>query len=218
MTETLTHIGLIGDIHAEHERLERVLDTLEARGVERLLATGDVADGEGSVNRCCELLAARGVLAVRGNHDRWLLAGELRDLPAATSPQAVDEAARRWLETLPPTREFATAKGSLLLCHGLGANDMAKLNPDDEGYAVAFNDDLQMLLQSRTHRWVVNGHSHQHMVRHFPGVSIINAGTLKPGPAPGFFELDFEAGIIWRFELDGAGAVRSPPEPIPLFP
>jgi predicted phosphodiesterase len=78
------YVGLIGDVHAEDALLEAALDYLKGKNVEVILCTGDVADGFGSVARCCELLHQNGVRTVRGNHDRWLIADVMRVLPEAT--------------------------------------------------------------------------------------------------------------------------------------
>src|SRR4029079_10625555 len=115
--EMLRRIGAIGDIHAEDEALARVLDALAGLAVDRILAIGDIVDGPGDSARCCRLLAAASVEAVRGNHDRWALKDELRNLPGALA--ALDAEQRRFLEALPATREYQTAAGPLLLCHGL---------------------------------------------------------------------------------------------------
>jgi predicted phosphodiesterase len=147
MTKRFRRIGLIGDIHAEDKLLELTLNFLESRSVELVTATGDVADGTGSVDRCCSLLSLRKVVAVCGNHDRWLLAGVARDPPDATPTDAVTLDSRRIHPQLPEMVEFDTVRGRALLCHGLGLNDMAKVGPDDFGYALEANDDLQNLLR-----------------------------------------------------------------------
>ena len=204
MNKRYARIGLIGDIHAEDALLEQALDVLRSRGVELVAATGDVTDGLGSVERCCELLEAHEVVVVGGNHDRWFLAGTARGLPAATPPEAVSLAARRTLEGFPLMVELETCAGRALLCHGLGPNDMAKVNPDDDGYAIDSNDDLQNLLRGGGYRWILNGHSHRWMVRHFGGVTVINAGTLKRDHDPCFLELDFTArtGSLFSFDAN----------------
>lgn len=212
----LERIGVIGDIHAEQARLASALALLEERRVELVVATGDVADGAGSVDECCKLLALHNVVTVCGNHDRWLLAGIARDLPDATPLDDVSEDSRAFLERLPPMVEIATASGTALLCHGLGPNDMAKVGPDDFGYALATNDDLQQLLQSRYFRWVINGHSHCRMVRSFPGVTIINAGTLKPEHSPCFLEVDFAQAVVLVFEFRPDGSIAPVPKSIAL--
>jgi len=209
-------IGVIGDIHAQQMRLALALALLEARGVELIVATGDIADGPGSVDECCKLLAAHDVVAVCGNHDRWLLAGTARDLHDATAPGDISETSRAFLARLPRMVEIATAKGTALLCHGLGPNDMAKVGPDDYGYALDSNDELQNLLRNGYFRWVINGHTHRRMVRAFPGLTIINAGTLLPDRSPCFLELDFEQEIALVFEFCPDGTIAPVPTRIAL--
>lgn len=191
--------GIVGDIHAEHEALEHALDTLRAEGVDAVLAVGDIVDGPGDVNACCRLLAANRVLAVRGNHERWFFRGYMRDLPDATSSDEVDDESRTYLASLPATRSF----GSVLLCHGLGENDMAGVRPYDEGYALDTNDDLRALQQAPGVDIVVCGHTHRRMVRAFPGVVIVNAGTLLRGHEPCFGVVDLTGGVVTFFERGG---------------
>jgi predicted phosphodiesterase len=211
---TISKLGLIGDIHAEDVRLERALEVLRARGVPLVMATGDVADGAGSFDRCCELLEKQGVITVCGNHDRWLLAGTARDLPDATPPSAASPHARRFLQQLPLMVELPLLGGLALLCHGIGPNDMAKVGPDDYGYALESNDDLQALVRAGHYRWVLNGHSHHRMVRSFGGLTVINAGTLKRDASPCFLEVDFEHSVALVFELDHDGEMAREPSPM----
>ena len=200
----LRRIGAIGDIHAEDEALARVLEYLAGRALDRVLAVGDIVDGPGDSGRCCRLLAEAGVDVVRGNHDRWALKDELRSLPGALA--ALDAQQRRFLEALPATREYETVRGPLLLCHGLGADDMCRLTDDDFGYALETNDPLQELLAGEQYRFVVNGHTHRRMVRCFGRLTIINAGTLFRENKPCFAVIDFEAGRVEFFDL-AAGAI-----------
>jgi predicted phosphodiesterase len=216
MSNAIERLGVIGDIHAEHTYLKEAIAVLEGRGLELLIATGDIADGPGSVDLCCQLLEDHHVVTVCGNHDRWLLAGTARKLPDATNPASVSKRSRQFLETLPRMVELNTASGLALLCHGLGTNDMAKVGADDFGYALESNDDLQNLLRNRYFRWVINGHSHRRMLRAFPGLSIINAGTLKRAHSPCFLEIDFVQKSISVFEFAGDGTVSHPPSVIAL--
>ena len=197
----LTRAGLIGDVHAEDELLELALDYFEKQNIEHVLCTGDVADGVGSVVRCCELLRQYDVQTVRGNHDRWLLTGKMRDLPEATDTHALTADAVKYLTALAPTLTFSSPLGEVLLCHGLGVNDMAKVEPDDSGYALDANLDLQELLSNRAYRFVVNGHTHRAMVRHFAHVTVINAGTLRRHDTPGFLLLDFGQRHVQRLRF-----------------
>jgi putative phosphoesterase len=190
----LRRIGAIGDIHAEDQALARVLEALAGLAVDRILAVGDIVDGPGDSARCCRLLAQAGVDVVRGNHDRWALKDQLRNLPGALA--ALDPEQRRYLDSLPATRDYQTVAGPLLLCHGLGTDDMCRLTEDDFGYALETNDPLQDLLASQQYSFVVNGHTHRRMVRRFARLTVINAGTLFRENDPCFAVVDFAAGRV----------------------
>lgn len=193
----MRRVGAIGDIHAEDRALEKILGFLQTQGVERIVAVGDIASGTGSTLRCCRLLQQHGVEAVRGNHDRWLLADAKRQHRVGEEADEV----RRYVETLPTTRSFDTPAGSLLLCHGLGEDDMNRLTPDDYGYALQVNDELQQLLASKEHRFVISGHSHRRMVKDFGGVTVINVGTLLRDHDPCFATIDFVSREVVFFDV-----------------
>jgi predicted phosphodiesterase len=206
-TSALRRFGAVGDIHAEDAFLAVALAHLGRQQVEQVFAVGDIADGRGDLDRCCRLLDRYDVVTVAGNHDRWLLAAQMRDLPGATATDSLGEAARSYLSALPRTRRVETIAGTLLLCHGLGENDMAKVGPDDEGYALEANDELQRILQTDV-SIVVCGHTHRRMVRRFGALTVINAGTLHHGNRPGFLTADLETKIIQFYDVDDEGQVK----------
>ena len=196
-------VGAIGDVHAEDRLLECALRTLSEAGATTTLCVGDLADGTGSLGRSLQLLRDANAHVVRGNHERWLLGGTMRDVPNATDLSTLSPEERRYLESIPATLQFSTPFGGLLLCHGMGPNDMAKVTPDDYGYALESNDELQKLITDPRIRFVVNGHSHRAMVRHFPGLTVINAGTLKADDDPCSLLIDFDAEEVSLFTWDG---------------
>lgn len=175
---TLQRIGILGDVHAEDELLESALNFFAGENLDSVLCTGDVVDGAGDANRCCELLRQFDVLTVRGNHDRWILENTLRDLPDATPRDGLTSDNLTFLRGLSSTRFFQTTAGTLLLCHGMGENDMQGVTPNDEGYALEFKDELQRLRREKTADFIIAGHTHRRMVRDFGGLVVINAGTL----------------------------------------
>lgn len=139
------------------------------------------------VERALEaLVLGVGIDVVRGNHDRWAVAGRGLE-PATYTPGAL-----AWLATLPPTRSYDTPLGPLLLGHGLGADDMARLQPDDTGYALESNTSLHTLISDGRHRVFVGGHTHRAMVRAFGTLVVINAGTLLRSHDPCCTVLDLE--------------------------
>ncbi|MEI9936714.1 MAG: metallophosphoesterase family protein [Pseudomonadota bacterium] len=199
----LRRAGLIGDIHCEVVRLKRVIEHFRSVGVDAVLAVGDIADGPGDLTEACSILQAEAALVVAGNHDRWLLAGEMRDLPDATRLDSVTPEVRQYLSALPKTRLLESARGSVLLCHGLGEDDMASVRPDDDCDALRANAAFVKLHTLRPARFVVNGHSHRPMLRTIDGLTILNAGTLHPKHRPVCSIADFEKGEVQVYDLRG---------------
>lgn len=188
--------GLIGDVHAEDERLLIALEALARERVERVLCTGDLVDGLGDVDRACSVLRENRVVTVRGDHDRWIRDDSMRTLPHAHVMTQLAPESIELLKTLPPTARFGSAIGGLLLCHGVGENDMCKLAADDYGYAISANEDLLKLLFDPSIAVMVGGHTHEPHVRRFergggkPPLVVVNAGTLARDSEPCFVILD----------------------------
>lgn len=189
-------LGLIGDVHAEDERLRVALTALESARVDAILCCGDLADGHGDLDRACSLLIAHQVKTVRGNHDRWVRDDHMRTLPNAHRRTALAPASIELLESLPATVTLDVPGGKLLLCHGVGDNDTRRLLPDDGRQAISSNDDLLKVLFDATISIMVCGHTHAPMVRRFergggkPALVVVNAGTLAREDGPGFVMLD----------------------------
>src|SRR6185369_11460804 len=116
------------------------------RGVDAILCVGDIADGSGDVNRTCALLEEHRVITVAGNHDRWLLSDELRDAPGATPARSLNARSRAFLDGLPTKVKLTTTRGPLLLCHGIGDDDMAAVKPDHLRHDLERNDALKRVL------------------------------------------------------------------------
>ena len=219
--ESTRRIGLIGDVHTEADLLERAIRELSALGADVVFCVGDIATGQGDLVRCCDLLQHHGVFTVRGNHDRWLLADLAQDpdspavrarLPAGVLSHlvqlraSVPTATARYLASLPPTRTFMTSRGFTMLCHGLGANDVAGVLPEWSAEILAADAELVSLLARSELRLVLNGHTHHRMVRRVDHLTIVNAGTLHPDQDPGAALLDLELGNVLWLDL---GAPRS---------
>lgn len=211
----LTRVGVIGDVHAEDEALAVVLEHLARREVDALLCVGDVADGAGDVNRCCALLEERGVLTVIGNHDRWLLAGEQRDLPGATSPKVLNARSRTYLDGLPAKRSLETPLGVLMLCHGIGDDDLAAVRPDHLRHDLERNDALKRVLASKRCDYMVNGHTHRTMVRRVRHLTIVNAGTLRRSEERRACLLDFAQKEVTFFDVLPTGLAEAERIPLP---
>jgi predicted phosphodiesterase len=215
MSQPFQRLGLIGDVHGEDGHLALVIEYLQGLGAEKLLCVGDLCDGRGDVNRVCDLLRENEVLTVRGNHDRWLLSRQSGDFPEATAPETVESRTWEFLRALPPMIEVQTVAGTLLLCHGMGANDMGRLEPGDYGYGLENNLELLKIYLQADIAFVVAGHTHKLMVRRFARMSgepltIINAGQLKHSVGPVFAHADFAKGTVQFFEIHSDGVQTGP--------
>lgn len=190
--------GIIGDVHAEDERLRVTLAALSKANLDRILCCGDLVDGHGDADKAIAMLAAEGVTIVRGSHDRWIRNDELRTLPHAHRMTALAPGSIELLKSLPPTVSIDTPAGKLLLCHGTGDNDMRRLGPSDNGYAISSNEDLLKVLFDASISIMVCGHTHEPMLRKFergggkPPLVVVNAGTLAREDKPGFVILDID--------------------------
>jgi predicted phosphodiesterase len=204
--------GLIGDVHSEQQRLAGVLAHFARLSLDAILCTGDLGDGPHdarAVDECCAALQRAGALTVSGNHDRWLQDGELRDLPGATDRDELAAETRAYLESLPATLELESARGRVLLCHGIGPDDMASVRHYDHGQALETNEPLQELLREGRHRYLISGHTHRRMVRALSGLTIINAGTLLGDHGPCCSVLDLHAETIQFYDVGPEGSVTA---------
>jgi len=172
-------LGLVGDIHAEDERLAAALAIFRRERVDHVLFVGDVVDGAGDVDRCCALLAASNAIGVRGNHDRWILEDRMRSLPNAHHKDDLAPPSLALLSGLPATRDIPTPRGLLLLCHGVGDDDMQRLRPDDDGYALESNLALANLMGAKRWAFAVGPHARAH------GPEVRRSGLRERGNAGG---------------------------------
>lgn len=196
-------IGVIGDIHAEDAILESAMGFLCEKKAARILCVGDIIDGTGDANKCLDMLREANAAVVAGNHERWLLEDDgFRDWPGVTDLNDISPENLEMIKSLPATIRINTPCGRMLLCHGLGKNDMARLHPFDMGYAIEVNEDLQILLAENRYKYVVSGHTHHRMFRKFGPMTFVNAGTLKRDCSPVFLTIDFNSRMLQFYKID----------------
>lgn len=197
--QPIGRLGVIGDVHGEHERLADVLDWFADESLDAIVCTGDVADGAGCINVCCALLMQNNVITVAGNHDRWLLQDRVRHVPQAHRLTELNDASRNFLGGLPQVVALPTVAGSLVLCHGVLHNDLAKVWPGTGRSPIERSTEMDVLLASGDHRLLVNGHMHYRVLIDFDNLVMINAGTLR-GQFGGISIIDLDAGWVSAHE------------------
>ena len=204
-------IGIIGDVHAQDDRLRQALCQLEKLGVDQIVCTGDLPDGIGDLEESCRLLQKEHVLTVRGNHDRWLLDGVKRDSPKAHARESLGDNTLQFLMALPVEISLETKLGELMLFHGVLKNDMGKVWPGTDRSPIQRNDDLDFFLsdEKRRPKFLVNGHIHFRSLIDFDNCHLINGGTLR-GRWSGFSVLDLNDRTLTGFDfVEGACPKRS---------
>ncbi len=88
---------------------------------------------------------------------------------------------------------------------------MASVTPDDFGYSIEVNSELHALIADPKVDLILNGHTHRRMVRHFDGLTIVNAGTLRRQHEPGFVIINLSTGTVsWIRLADPLGATMEP--------
>jgi len=205
-----SRIGIIGDVHAQHHHLELALQHLATQDVDIVLCTGDIVDGEGDVDTCVNLLKSADVQTVRGNHDRWVLQDKARHVRNAHFKSDLSDDVIDYLSALPVQLHLPTTAGQLLLCHGVGHQDLRKVWPGTERMAAERSAELDDLIAQNHLRLMVNGHMHYRTLIHFDTLTLLNAGTVKGDHRPGFSIMDLRDDLVHGYELfaDSADPVR----------
>jgi predicted phosphodiesterase len=188
--EGIRRLGVIGDVHARLELLERAADALHAIDVDTLVCVGDIYGPGNGTAGCCRLLQERQILTVRGNHDRWFVEAADRDdrLRASVGSEAVE-----FLAALPITLNINTAAGPVLVCHGVGTNDLAHV-PQTFPHSFVRRSIRVGLIPPRC-KLVVHGHSHLQRQQTCEGVLFVTIGALRSHPAGGCIMVDTNTGI-----------------------
>jgi predicted phosphodiesterase len=190
----IRRLGILGDIHGEAVGLAKAIEFLRSNGrADCIVSVGDIVDGRGSVDDCCDLLIKEGVLAVRGNHDRWMLKGYMRSLRFATDLHALKRRSRDFLRSLPTTRVLTASTGVVSLAHGVGNDDMRALPPSPTKHLASVLSACHVVPETTVA--IISGHSHRRGGIRRGNITFIAAGTLL-APRPCVSILDCDDGEI----------------------
>lgn len=113
--------GILSDIHSNFDALTAVIRELDGLGIDTLVCLGDIVGYGPSPNECCDLLRARGCLAIAGNHDEAAVSPTEADGFNALALRAIawtkgelSAENRAFLSQLPRERSF----DSFVIVHG----------------------------------------------------------------------------------------------------
>ena len=169
--------AVLGDIHANLDALNVVLDDCRSQGVTDFLCTGDVVGYNACPHECMDMIRSIGCPVVVGNHDFYVSSRQNLDdfNPAAaavvqwTRIQLADEEVS-WLRSLP----FTHTQMGVTLVHS------TMDNPENFGYVF---DNLQAEANFLNQKTPVcfHGHTHCPMIyeKSMNGVFRIDAQDFK---------------------------------------
>jgi len=171
----------IADVHGNHLALEAVLADIAAQGIADIVNLGDCFSGPLTAGRTAEMLRARNMLTVRGNHDRYLIE-QSREAMHASDAAAFDQLTAedlQWLRELPAS---AVYRDETYLCHATPADDNTYWmeSVTSEGHVVLKPlAEIESLAKGADFPLILCGHSHvPRSVRLRDGRLIVNPGSV----------------------------------------
>lgn len=197
-------IAVFSDVHGNAVALRAVVTAAQAAGVDAFWVIGDhVANGPQPVESASILRRLPGLIAVRGNTDRYVLTGDLggmaqhdpASLTAEQRQMIMDARAAHawtrsrldaaghldWLTGLPLEHRVTLPDGTrVLLVHASPGRD------DGRGFSVRVSP--PELLQQGWHSCdadlVVVAHTHERLDRMLGGVRVVNVSSVSIPPTP----------------------------------
>jgi predicted phosphodiesterase len=162
-------IALISDIHGNLAALEAVLAAIDAEGVRRVACLGDVGGYHPTINEVADLLRARAIPCLMGNHDWYLATGAPCPRSDAANRCLDHQRAvmrpdvRAWLAALPERLEI----DGLSLVHGGWLDPLDEYLAPSEAYFAALPGEA-----------FASGHTHVAAVWRGAGKSHCNPGAV----------------------------------------
>lgn len=154
--------AVIADIHGNADALVAVLEDIAAQSIRSIVNLGDHLSGPMAARETADLLLSHEMISIRGNHDRWLVECERKEMGSIdqVSFDQLDAHHLAWLRDLPATAQPAAG---IFACHGTPRSDMIYwletvssggdviLRPRSEVAAEASGLEASLMLCGHTH-------------------------------------------------------------------
>ena len=176
------HFAVIADIHGNSDALAAVLADIDAQRIETIINLGDHLSGPLAAGETADMLIARDMISIRGNHDRWLVEQTIDELSRSdrAAREQIDETHLEWLRSLPATRTLAD--GRIFACH-------ATPTSDTRYWMETVTENGDVILQSRaaieaeaeeiSASLLLCGHTHMpRILRLSDGSLLVNPGSV----------------------------------------
>lgn len=174
----MTRIAILSDVHADLNALRDALACIERMGIDLVVCAGDLVDYGFFPEETIQLLREKGVLCIRGNHDRW--ATERASEPPKPSAKPLSKEALAFLNALPLGWNRRIEEVRVAVRHGTPRSDMHGIFPEH-----LEPDDARRFLEQTEAEVLIVGHTHiPFALSTLGGGLLANPGALLREPDP----------------------------------
>jgi putative phosphoesterase len=164
-------IGLIADIHANLEALQRALEILDQQQSDQIICAGDVVEKGSAGDAVVALLRTANIACVMGNQ-AWLRANADLSHPA-TQGRLLSDETLSYLASLPKSIVFTWEERRVVMTHGAPWSTNEYIFPNSSVQI------FQQIANEAQADVVVLGHTHTPMCIRINTTRIINPGAVS---------------------------------------
>jgi putative phosphoesterase len=157
-------IGIVSDVHCNHDGLLRALNLLG--DVDELICLGDSVYEYRFSNEVVRILRERGAHTILGNHEEGFLGPQGA---RARQPEWIDRSLLQWLGDRPKRLELEFGGKKLLAVHSTPWEPQG-------AYVYPHSSQLNRFAEAGAD-FVLYGHTHHQLVRRIGRVLVINPGS-----------------------------------------
>lgn len=173
--------AIIADIHGNSDALSAVLDDIDRAGVRQIINLGDHFSGPLAARETADILLARPMETIRGNHDRVLIT-QAPDTMHASDRAAHDQLDRTHLAWIEALQTSLTIADDVFACHGTPQSDTTYWLEDvlPDGQIISRpRYEVEAFASGTTSPLLLCGHTHiPRGVRLTDGRMIVNPGSV----------------------------------------
>lgn len=165
---------IISDIHGNDIGLKAVLD--HARHVDKILCAGDITGYYPFVNEVIDLIKKKNIIAIKGNHDKYLLDGFAPVYANKLVKESVERMKKivtreniEFISSLSNPSELSIGGKSVFVCHG------SPWNLYEEYVYPDYKDFYKFA--SLPYDVIIYGHTHRSVIKKIGKVTVVNPGS-----------------------------------------
>jgi putative phosphoesterase len=166
--------AIISDIHSNHIALAEVLESIETKGVDKIICLGDLVGYHTFPNEVISMIKNNEILTIMGNHDlKYLRSETAHDVVGKFMLDHISNENKEFLKNLPPEIMF-TDEGLTVQCvHGSPYNISE--------YMYTGGDNTESIMLDLDAEVLLAGHTHFPLIEQFGNKWYINPGSVgKP--------------------------------------